>query len=153
MSSEENLTDLLSRGVSVDTLKINLWWYDPYWLTNKQWPVNMMNPEINLPELKSTAVTLTVKEEFNLLRKFSRFDKLLRAYCKRFINNAIGEKITGSIMEDELQQAEITVVKLVQRGAFSEDLHNLKQGQELHRKSKLRAMDPFLDEEGLIRRG
>ncbi|XP_071646671.1 uncharacterized protein [Temnothorax longispinosus] len=53
--SEENPTDMLSRGVSADTLAVNrLWWHGPHWLmSNHRRSERLKKPEENLPKLKT----------------------------------------------------------------------------------------------------
>ncbi|XP_071579211.1 uncharacterized protein [Temnothorax nylanderi] len=124
MPTTENPADLLSRGVSFDTLaESKLWWHGPHWLTSEcPWPAKMEEPETALPELKSTTVTLVVNETSNVLIRFSTYSKLKRviAQCKKWKHNALGTKRTG---------------------------------RNLSSKSKLRALDPFIDDKGLIRVG
>lgn len=47
----------------------------------------------------------------------------------------------------------MTVAKFVQLEAFPEELRCLHDRRSLPRKSKLIALNPFIDEEGLIRVG
>lgn len=75
------------------------------------------------------------------------------AYCRRFKDNTIGEKRSGPITVEELQGAETIVARLTQSEAFSKEINALKHNRELPRKSALKALNPFLDKEGLIRVG
>ncbi|XP_071631880.1 uncharacterized protein [Temnothorax longispinosus] len=153
----ENPADLLSRGVSFDTLaESKLWWHGPHWLTSEcPWPAKMEEPETVLPELKSTAVTLVMNETSNVLMRFSTYSKLKRviAQCMRWKQNALGTKRTGPFIVEELDEAEKIIARLVQRDIFSQDYEALVAGRNLSSKSKLRALDPFIDDRGLIRVG
>lgn len=53
----------------------------------------------------------------------------------------------------ELTRAEKTIAKMVQRDVFAQEIRGLKNEQEVQRKGKLRALDPILYKEGLIRVG
>ncbi|XP_077277433.1 uncharacterized protein LOC143905732 [Temnothorax americanus] len=153
----ENPADLLSRGVSFDTLaESKLWWHGPHWLTSEcPWPAKMEEPETVLPEFKSTAVTLVMNETSNVLMRFSTYSKLKRviAQCMRWKQNALGTKTTGPLIVEELDETEKIIARLVQRDIFSQDYEALVAGRNLSSKSKLRALDPFIDDRGLIRVG
>ncbi|XP_011705642.1 PREDICTED: uncharacterized protein LOC105460851 [Wasmannia auropunctata] len=154
--SEENPADLLSRGMTVEELKIcNLWWNGPSWLKNhKSQPALIAKPESHLPELKSTVVLLATHDS-ELLQKYSSFSKLCRiiAYCQRFLINSRGKKRIGPLEVAEIQQAEETVIRWLQAECFAQERRCLKTKQDLPRKSPIKSLRPFLDEKGLIRVG
>lgn len=95
----DNPADLLTRGVNLDSLKIDSprhrWWYGPIFLheDGSNWPSNDSIPICNeLPELKNNVVTLTSHNSNNLIdfKRCSSFNRLQRcgAYLLRFIHNS-----------------------------------------------------------------
>ena len=56
----------------------------------------------------------------------------------------------------ERSNAEATIIGLVQRAAFSEEIQSLQHGKEITRHAKasrLHRLNPFLDEQGILRVG
>lgn len=157
MPSEDNPADMLSRGVSIEQLSDNdCWWHGPRWLTSTHpWPATTIEAEVNLPEMKVKTVVLTVTTTPGILERFSRYRKLVRvlAYCLRWTRKNSSTKMTPALSLEELEISEKRIARMVQQEDFSTELHELQQGREVFRKSKLRALDPYLDEEGLIRVG
>lgn len=54
---------------------------------------------------------------------------------------------------EELEKAEKTIAKMVQRKIFAKEIRDLKNDRDISNKSKIRALDPILDSEGLVRIG
>ncbi|KAG5344650.1 SETMR methyltransferase, partial [Acromyrmex charruanus] len=100
----------------------------------------------NITELKKEISLAAISDMHDLLNKFSSITKLRRviAYCMRFAANlrSIKRKKKGI---EELEQATM-VIKLMQRQVYGKEI-------EIHRKSKLLILRPFLDKQGLIRVG
>lgn len=112
-------------------------------------------PEAELPELKTTTVTLTAGETSSILTRILSYQKLKRviAYCLRWKRNVRETRRKNLLTVDELDNAEEIIAWMVQRKAFSQDYEDLIKERKLPSKSKLRALDPFIDEKGLIRVG
>lgn len=154
VSSSENPTDILSRGTTIEDLKSNeLWWHGPKWLKEEgPWPEQPSN-EIELPEKKTVVNFAAVQSSSHVLPDVSSFTKLCRivAYCYRFIKRCRKETLMGQAFAVfELDQAEKTIIKLVQKEAFPQELACLQNNQAINRNSKLLALDPFLNKEDLI---
>jgi hypothetical protein len=60
---------------------------------------------------------------------------------------------SGAIKIHELQRAKITIIQLVQKQAFADDLKILRQNKALPNKSRLLTLSPFLSKNNLIRVG
>jgi hypothetical protein len=95
-----------------------------------------------------------------VLTKISSFHKLNRkmAYCLRWLHNHRKSKQgqlgdSGAIKIHELQRAKITIIQLVQKQAFADDLKILRQNKALPNKSRLLTLSPFLSKNNLIRVG
>ncbi|XP_051171031.1 uncharacterized protein LOC127287922 [Leptopilina boulardi] len=70
------------------------------------------------------------------------------AYVLRFKS-----KQRGHLSIKELNQALLVILKLVQRANFQEEFKQLSQNKTIRVNSNLRALNPFLDADGLIRVG
>ncbi|XP_043271219.1 uncharacterized protein [Venturia canescens] len=154
--SEDNPADMLSRGITVERLiEDKLWWHGPPWLTQEEpWPKNMRKPDTELPELKPVTVTLTTITVSSILEKFKSYRKLMRviAYCLRWRNRKNPSK-NRALTVQELDRAEKAIARMVQHERFAQEIRDLENKNEIHRKSPLRALTPVLDDEGLLRVG
>ncbi|XP_066585538.1 uncharacterized protein [Prorops nasuta] len=149
--SEENPADAISRGqLPFEFLKNNLWPHGPKWLLEVEtnWPRVFPN-QLEMPELrKNTCLSLCV-DNAQIFERFSSFNKLLMviAYCLRFKRN---NKYVASIKPQELNEAEICIMKVIQSSQYADKIIALKN---LPYKGKLLNLSPFIDEHGLIRVG
>ncbi|XP_075157960.1 uncharacterized protein LOC142231228 [Haematobia irritans] len=78
--SSDNPADLGSRGCSsLDLVNNPLWWHGPMWLLNppEEWPKSTISFE-NPPEMKKVIVFHNFNEEFEILDRFSKWDKAIR---------------------------------------------------------------------------
>ncbi|XP_036143903.1 uncharacterized protein LOC118645955 [Monomorium pharaonis] len=161
--SKENPADVISRGTMPKQLmQLKLWWEGPQWLKENEslWPKEREELSAEqIPERKRQAVIALAKidEAFIEYQRFSSFNKLLRAlaYVIRFSRNLKSkkeERERGPITVIEVNKAKLAIVKLTQEEVFQEDLRELKSGK-IHRRSKLAALHPFLDSQGILRVG
>ena len=161
--SEDNPADIISRGASAENLRNSvLWWEGPDWLSQnkKFWPQSNVDfTQCAVPETHDTVIQTCVNIKAEpVLCKYSSMNKLVRiiAYCKRFINNCkskISERKTGSLEIAELDAAWITIIARVQNESFASELRDLKQNKQIQTSSKLKNLDPFIDQNGLLRVG
>lgn len=92
----------------------------------------------------------------DLFSRYSSVSMLNRvvAYILRFVHNSRqGVRIVGELTPDEIRGAHERVVRAIQREAFSADMKSLREGRSLSKKSKLLNLNPFLDNNGLLRVG
>lgn len=61
------------------------------------------------------------------------------------------ERIVGELTTEEIANAETRIIQKTQRESFEDEYQALSRGKELPKHSKLLALKPKLDEEGLIR--
>ncbi|GFU23213.1 integrase catalytic domain-containing protein [Trichonephila clavipes] len=119
-SGQDNPSDFLSRGLSVDTLiSNNKWWTGPAFLRTDELPKTVSEcPELNevdyLPEIKSkdskehTVLTLNFNQTFfdHLLSRSNRFLTIVRvlSFLYRFLFNIRNttNKKTGPLTSDEM---------------------------------------------------
>ncbi|GFX75360.1 DUF5641 domain-containing protein [Trichonephila clavipes] len=137
---KDNPSDLLTRGISADSLiNCEKWWKGPSFLQEGNTvPVSnnvlLSDESAYLEELKPTErKTLTVISDNNLLNHIlsvsNNFQKNLCifSYIYRFINNCKrpSNKQIGPLRMCEIQRAEIALVKLVQQMEFNSEIKDL----------------------------
>lgn len=161
VDSNNNPADYLSRGVEPNRLiKLNQWWNGPKWLIKDQddWPSLMVNTE-NVPELKRSFYTHKDLPDINnsWMERFFNLTKLIRVtcYCLRFTNclKPNSKRRNGHLTSVELENSLLVLAKLSQRSMFDIELNSLKKNQIISPKSRLLSLNPFLDENGILRVG
>lgn len=161
--SAENPADALSRGVYPSQLiHLHIWWQGPDFLkqthsvySNFTEPVPV---EDALLEIKPSAVTLaTTISDMSIFEKYSSYRKLIRvvSYIFRFIRNATAKRDKQSLLSGELTPSEtidttLRLIKLVQTSEFSQELHDISNGELVSGKGKLKSLSPYLDSNGLL---
>jgi len=175
VKSQDNPADLISRGCTPNQLKNNILWWGPAWLKKEksEWIENTLNrddlrKEDDLEKRKNTIVTLVQTEETNLITKYSSLTKLLRitAYVLRWKHRVVeGDKnitiqdityepnVVAIISVNELEYARTRIHQIVQSEHFASEIKCLKNGEGVSNKSKLYLLNPFLDQDGIIRVG
>lgn len=150
--TEENPADAISRGqLPHDFLRNQTWFTGPSWLSKDEdeWPNEIIRiPEI--PELKKNACLISEHTKFDILDRYSSYSKLIRivSYCLRVRHP---NKHTGVLQAEEINKAEIRVLKILQADQFSDEIKGLNGAST--NKSKFANLNPFIDEYGLIRVG
>ncbi|GFQ94591.1 integrase_H2C2 domain-containing protein [Trichonephila clavata] len=116
---------------------------------------------------------LTKKEELNIyqsiipvnpqneepildINDFSSISKVFRitAWIRRFINNLKLKKedrIKTPLSAEEIEEAEEIWIKKVQPENFGIDINCLEENKNLPKDSKIRDLNPFLNEKGILR--
>ena len=189
VKSSENPADEGSRGMKVeDFVQNSTWIKGPKFLWEDISSYEQLKPDIDPddPEVKKVNVLLTesVSTEFEITRLdiFSDWYKAKRAIAiclkyKAILRQRVLRKRLDShdndnfdsklITASDLEQAELEIIRLVQKESFREDmkiLSLLDHGSDLSsdhtkiRKRKLRQtslarLDPFIDQNGILRVG
>lgn len=162
IDSKNNPADLLSRGLEPKQLKSSsLWWHGPPFLKEPEenWPVSLVQYQQNPPEMKSVAQSLVlVPDESFKFENYSNLSSLIRiiAYCLRFRKNCSSSRNSrdiGPLKTLELRNALSCILKQVQNQSFASEFKHLCNSKPISPKSKIISLNPFLDENGLIRVG
>lgn len=140
-----------------------LWWRGPSWL-QKNVIIQHHSEIVDIEENQlhgndtSTVLSMPVQADVDLFNKFSDFKKLIRiaAMCIRFARICTKKneaKASGPLLPEEVEYARKCIIRKEQRTAFCEELKALRRGIEISHKSSVRAMNPFLDEDDILRVG
>ena len=162
IDTKGNLADNASRGLSAEELIRSNWFSGPAFLWEKEIPnrkEESPNIRIGDPEVNATVRTTVVKESFNLVDHVSRFSNWTRAvgvisYLSRPFKKNKPKTVTTTVTER--QDAEILIFKELQRSAFKNEIaspRHKEQKSKLTKQSRLLRLDPFIDDQGLIRVG
>ena len=102
----------------------------------------------------SVNITNTSPDPIIDINRYSNFIRLIRvtAFVRRVVTNTCLFTSTP-LTVDELHKAEIWWFKNAQSEMFSEVIALLKKGKQLSKKHYLKALNPFLDSDGLLRVG
>ncbi|XP_008214147.2 uncharacterized protein LOC103317564 [Nasonia vitripennis] len=161
--SEDNPADALSKGqLPNDFLNNEIWLHGPPWLQQNEteWPESHIIGLTEIPEIKKAhcfvtksdsycAHLLKIIENQTSLMKLKRIFALCLRLPKKYRTNT---KIRDMRIKD-LQKAENAVIRLVQGSVFANDIAPLKANKPLNEKSSLASLDPFIDEENILRVG
>ncbi|GFS88981.1 uncharacterized protein TNCV_3578091 [Trichonephila clavipes] len=71
----------------------------------------------------------------------------------QFIANCRGEKRRGPLDVQEINQVEVTLVRIVQLQEFKRDIMSLKENNRVSAESLIKSLNPFLDKDGVLRVG
>lgn len=165
--SEDNPADHASRGLSADQLLASNWFTGPDFLWERELPkgeVMLGKVYDDDPELKKTLVLNTkAREDRSLLDHLTKFSDwkravkaiaLLKRHAKQI--KGIKDKVSGATSVEERKEAELFIIKLAQKEAFSSEIKGIKQGKDVKPKdkvNKLHKLNPFVDEHGVLRVG
>ena len=118
------------------------------------WPENKF--EVPLEEDKRERKRLRwvgVSQESEPVLGWKRYSSLAKlrkvlAYVMRFVNNTRVKKElrqTGSLTATELRAAQNQLVKRAQVESFGEEIRCLENGQEVHKRSRIKSLDPRME--------
>lgn len=166
--TKENPADCASRGISPSNLNnFDLWWNGPTWLRQPKeaWP-NQKNlqhstdkSENKISEVIEHHADITNQFLEILSKKYSKFTKLVRIIARifHFFNNLKrsmrDESRENLVTQKEYQLASERIIKWTQLESFAKEIKTINQQKPLPNSSKLVSLNPFLDENGILRVG
>jgi hypothetical protein len=156
--TENNAADILSRGAYLtEVIKNKMWFTGPPFLKNdeSQWPQSHINgSQVEIIESRAPTLICNLNVEIEFLKKLSKFKKLrVMAWTLRFIKNCRKQdtNLESDLSTIELKAATMTIVQLLQKSEFQNEILALKNGKPLSDNSKLVSLNPFLDSSNIIR--
>ncbi|XP_076287403.1 uncharacterized protein LOC143212445 [Lasioglossum baleicum] len=160
VGTKDNPADCASRGVtSAHLLDHPLWWHGPGWLTSPSSTWDDALPALTTTEEeKSSAASFhaTTPVTPPLLLRYSSLSQLLRitAWCLRWRNRMPQNESQGlQLRPEELRQAELRLTRLAQHCDYADVVTALSTRRPIGRSTRLLAMAPFLDDQGILRVG
>ena len=158
-----NPADILSRGILDPEKLAGNWFEGPEFLLEDEenWPnTDVKQLATDDPEVKRKAVLVGMgiekSKEIDITR-FSTWMRLRRvmAWVMRFLRNCrrCKKKIVGCLSLEEISVAESQIMKIVQSEEFDEEIRIVDGNGVLPMSSKLIALNPFLDDEHILRVG
>ncbi|XP_029173291.1 uncharacterized protein LOC114942152 [Nylanderia fulva] len=162
----ENPADCASRGIFPGELEAHpLWWKGPSWLKTESGPWTVFGDDpsnVELPDRRARShATVFDKrgDEPELLLQYSSLQRLLRitAWCLRWLRQRRRQPILlnrdGGVDAEELHDALIYWIRVVQAVNFKDELKSLRGLKSLPNRSPLNKLSPFVDDSGVIRVG
>lgn len=158
--SKHNVADDATKWSKDPYLNTDARWFTGptfLYLPRDQWPERKCNTE---QEVNNTSLIGFHDKDEPLIdfQRFSKYKKLLRtvAFVLRYIDNLKCrvknmERRSGPVSSGELKKAEIIVIQQVQMSYFAQEISDMKNRQNVNKYSSLRQLNPFLDEENVIR--
>lgn len=162
VATEQNPADHATRPMSVDILRTSNWFSGPGFLrSGSELPqsnsFNLVDPELDVEVRPQVTVNSTKATEgqFSSARfeRFSSWKKLLQAFTRLIQVTRTFSKTHKADAVDARWQAKIVVIRCVQQESYGEEFNCLKDGIQLAKNSPLRKLNPFIDEDGLLRVG
>ena len=163
--SEENPADHASRGVSTAKFLDLLDWFDGpkfLWHAESAWPKQDISLEdtcvedLEICKEKKVLSTNTSTEVIELIAQASSsWIRLKRkiAWLVKIKNRLLSREVNFEISIDDLKGSESIILQTVQKQHFAEERERLLKGLTVSKQSPLRKLNPFVDENGLIRVG
>ncbi|XP_033314642.1 uncharacterized protein LOC117213402 [Bombus bifarius] len=151
--TDDNPADLISRGKTPkEFLCPSIWKNDPRWLLQSEnyWPVWSPTPVVDLPEQKKTICLRTNISDNTLRHRYSSWPRLIRivARCLRWRHK---QHLSAHLTTDELTAAHNRLIKILQSSRFAPEIRILQKNRSEDVGGKLQPLNPFLDEDGLLR--
>ncbi|XP_017796726.1 PREDICTED: uncharacterized protein LOC108577994 [Habropoda laboriosa] len=155
VGTSENPADLISCGQSPEEfLQPSIWQHGPTWLSKEEiyWPLWILTPMDDIPEQKTTICLASTLIDYSILERYSSWGKLIRiiAYCLRWKHR---HRSGGCLTVAERNYAHNTIIKMLQHQYFAKDIHHLSDDKKPEVNRKLRPLNPFTDQNGILRVG
>ncbi|XP_011862958.1 PREDICTED: uncharacterized protein LOC105559349, partial [Vollenhovia emeryi] len=161
-----NPADCASRGLHGDELVAHkLWWSGPPWLISPstEWPMEPDLHRSDIPEQKKvhTLTAQPLPASWDLATRFSSWPKLVRvtAYLYRFLRSCRSPTRRSAplpppsraLTSTEYALAKRFWIRYVQDEVFRVEMQALRAGRSIASKSSIASLNPFLDDDGVLR--
>ncbi|XP_040070852.1 uncharacterized protein LOC120843527 [Ixodes scapularis] len=161
-----NPADLMTRGKTVRQLSVyDEWWFGPDWLRRDlvDWPpaaspANDLPSDIEAERRHKVNVLLhdaSVPYPLLTLENFGSYTRMLRvtAWVLCFVQNCRLPRGSTelSLSAAEIRNAELLWIRNAQHECFDAEIRSLSQSEEISARSKIKDLQPFSDEAGVMR--
>ena len=166
ISGLDNPSDLLTRECDPNSIELSAWFTGPAFLSThkSEWNIRKVDTSLSVHDSETKKVShlyvtcvQDVPPVVRLLLHYSSWHRLLKgvAWLLRFrdLLRGIPPPDHNYLSPGELQCAEESVIRCVQDASFATELSHLSRGTPIPKFSPVRALDPFLDERGILRVG
>lgn len=156
VTSKHNPADCASRGVRPSELvNTHIWLNGPEFL--KRNSIRYDKPKNIITDLEQVKVFHT-EVYTDIWDRFSSLTKLVRvvAYCRRFLSlkKQVKDRHCSSYLtSQEIKAATDTCIRQCQVQHFGEEIKALETGRQIEKGSKLKSLNPFLDQQHILRVG
>ena len=169
IAGTQNPADYVTRAQAPDCLSSSDWLRGPQFLSEHKGRWHERSCDVKIadddPEIKSekreiSCAFVGVENDDpveRLLHQYSNWYDLKRSVAwfmrlKKVIRSKVQNQIcpSGPLSVAEVQEAEVEVIKFVQRQFYASEIKQIELGQALSKSSSLRDLDPFLDHQGVL---
>lgn len=160
VTSQANPADLVSRGCNLSQMS-EAWLHGPEFLTDptfktedlptNSYPLVSEDPEIRKVFLHATYTEDEDKPFISYFNRFSQWSQVLTS-----VKNLLKFRLlTQSSLDVQAENQKVfhTILKMLQRAYFAEEMDKLQEDLPLTKKSPLYKLDLFIDSEGIHRVG
>ncbi|KAL0839170.1 hypothetical protein ABMA28_017138 [Loxostege sticticalis] len=152
--TRDNVADDATRIVNDEKCKDDRWFIGPSFLYENEdsWPSLNVIDDCDIGRHDDIVLNVTnVEWSVPDAGRFSKHERLVRAmaYVLLFIDKCL--RRANEMSMTHIRKAEEWLVKRAQSETFGEDIERLRRGQNLKMSSRIRKLDPFIDEDGVLR--
>ena len=166
VDTKDNPSDFASRGISPrDERKVDIWLNGPHFLReNDDW-WKSKQPEVVIQEddkevkveRKVNAIQVRERSVLDVLEdRISNWNKMKRiiVWIQRYASKEWRNKKEEQMTVEEIQNAETKIVKMMQQRAYGKEIAEIKAGGKMKGGlERLKKLDPFVDQKGVLRVG
>jgi len=158
----KNPADVLTRPVSLDNIDREFWFHGPEFLRShrSEWHIpDDVDASVLDDCVGESIVPITTVYAVNamshpldmLIDHFSSWSKLVRAVAWILqVKAALLKKPQRTIVTLDIINAKQVIIKYVQGQYFQDDISRISHGVDLFRTSKLKKLNPILNQDGLL---
>lgn len=166
VATENNPADIATRPIAASLLHKTSWFIGPQFLKQAQ---QQVSPSVTLSkfdlvepqhdaEIRPEVSTLTTKATDRPLspqrfERFSSWKTLINGMAKLISVARCRSRLSKQVPQNPQTQAKFRVIWSVQQFVFTEEVRQLERGKQISEASPLWRLNPFIDQDGVLRVG